>query len=205
MTSMQALAELLYAAPEPAVLAPVTEPVAPAPVSEVPIGDPPSDAPPVQADDEVDPEFAALRADRMYDGIASAVPDDLLADVVGQTLGDGFEVTPELAQAATTEMRAILIDLQATPADVASFAEALRQPMPAEQAADASIELLNSSYGDRATHAMRCARRFVEMNPKLGAVLDRAGMGNDPRVVRVIAARAVALERTGRLTVKGTR
>jgi hypothetical protein len=208
MTGVAELAAALYGSPAPAAPPAAPDPAAPpaAPIEtpvqiELPAADAPADAEPVQAD-KVDPEFAALRADRMYDGIASAVPDTMFADLVGTSLEDGVEVTPEHAQAATAELKAILVDVQASPADVAGIAEALRNPMPAERAIDASVERLNGMFGDRATHALHCARRFVAMNPALGAVLERTCLGNDPRVVALVARRATALEARGRLTVR---
>jgi hypothetical protein len=60
---------------------------------------------------------------------------------------------------------------------------------------------LNADYGNGAAQALKTAQQYVARHPKLAAVLEQTGLGSDPRVVRVVARRAMSLRAHGKFTI----
>jgi hypothetical protein len=171
---------------------------------------------PADGGKHLDPDMQALREDageRMFTRPEAerAVPDNLFDEVVGQTVevdGHQIQLSEEFAREAVVGLRVMAADLALSSADVATVGEALEfaQSIHGDEqktlaARESAVELLNAQYGDEAMLAARAARAYVAKNPKLGELLDRTGAGDAPQVIALIARRAVALHKAGKLNL----
>lgn len=118
------------------------------------------------------------------------------------------EVNSAMARKAVSELRAMAGDLELSTTDMGVMSESLAFARSikgdAEKTAAArewAVGLLNAEHGDQAAFAARAARAYVAKNPKLGALLDHSGAGDSPHTVVLIARRALALHKAGKLTV----
>ncbi len=173
----------------------------------------PEDLP--EAEAPTDPEMLALRDSperRMYGAAeaAKALPLSDLLDEVGQVeIAPGVKLTREHAIKATVELRAMAADLNLVQGDFDVLGEAIVRLAGidrTDQAAiaaehDAVIDTLNHTFGNEATQAVRAARAYVAKNPRLAGFLNATGAGDDPRTVTLIAKRALAMHKAGKLTL----
>ena len=148
-------------------------------------------------------DAARTEAQRYSADAVRAIPN--LDALVGQTLevnGEAVVVTAEQAAAVTAEMRALVTDLGLTRSDMSLIQETLAKPrQSAQEAATATVDGLNADYGNGAAQALKTAQQYVARHPKLAAVLEQTGLGSDPRVVRVVARRAMSLRAHGKFTI----
>lgn len=209
-----------------ATAAPVAAPAAetPLPAAE-PVrrasapAEPPADGRPAPlpfADSPVDPEMKALREDpaiAMYGRTAAnaALPETMFDSVVGQSIevnGQVVEIDQEAARKGVAELRAMAGDMELSKDDIASVSDSLvfAQSIKGDEqkvaaARDSAVEMLNAEHGNQAALAVRAARAYVAKNPKLAAGLDETGAGDSPKTILLIARRALALHKAGKLTV----
>lgn len=217
-SNIEDLAARMYPSMQSTTTTAVGEPAAPAPQSDPQMSRSVSgDAGlPTGVEPHPDPEMQALRedhAERMYSRPEAerAIPDGVFDRLIGQSIEiDGQEVTfsAELAQKGVIELRAIAADLQLSKGDMAVVSEsfALAQSFKGDEqktiaARESAVELLNAQHGQEAALAARAAREFVARNPKLAQVLEQTGAGDAPQVVALVARRALALHKAGKLTL----
>jgi hypothetical protein len=67
------------------------------------------------------------------------------------------------------------------------------------QAEATAAELLNTEFGSKAAQALLDARRLVERDPRVKAMLEHTNLGNHPRVVLQFAKKAARERAAGRL------
>lgn len=214
-----AAAAAAAAAPAPAAAAAAAPSAAPSPSKAQANDDtkPGGDAAPERrAEPRVDPELQALRQDAaecLYSRPEAerTVPENLLEAAVGAQVevdGKMVDFTEDLARHGVAELRTLAADLNLSTTDVAAmtegllFAETIKGDEQKTIAArESAVDLLNAEHGEDAALAARAARAFVAKNPKLTQMLVRTGTGDSPQVVAVIARRALALHKAGKLTV----
>lgn len=166
-------------------------------------------------DEPEDEDMRAVRSDwRLFPAeVEKAVGADVFDEAIDTTVeidGRPTKVTREMLGKSVAEFRALVGDLGLN-ADQASYllSEIKRlgamkdrgeeDPLPKRESA---VELLNGEHGGNASLSLRAARAYIEKNPKLGRLLDRSGLGDDPKVVAMVARRALSLHQAGKLKVK---
>ncbi len=167
------------------------------------------------ADEPDDPDMVAIRREaRMYSGEAEkAIPLSEAYKIIGQTLpmddGSTLIVTKELALKATAEIRAMASDLSLSGEDINAVREAFKRSTALKNAdeqtriasREMAVDLLNREHGNEAARAFRAARAYIAKNPRVAAMLDKSGAGDDPETVALIARKALQLHRAGKLKV----
>lgn len=167
-----------------------------------------------EAEAPADPEMLALRESperRLY-GLAEAakaLPLSDFLDEVGQEIAPGVTLTKEHVAKGVAELRAMAADLNLVRSDVNDIGRAIerfkgidrtdRAVIAAEH--DAAIDALNTAFGNEAALALRAAQAYVSKNPRLAAFLNATGAGDDARTVALIAQRALAMHKAGKLTL----
>lgn len=165
---------------------------------------------------EVDADMKAVREDPAYrmfgvSEAARALPDNLFANAIGQTIevdGAQVQIDEEIARSAVSELRVMAADLDLKASDMEAVNAGLafgRTLLGDEQktieAREAAVDLLNTQFGQEAALAALCARVYVSKNAKLANLLERTGAGDSPQVVGLVAKRALALHKAGKLTL----
>lgn len=164
-------------------------------------------------EDPEDEEMVAIRRDwAPYPAeVNKAIRSNFFEEYVGKKVdidGKSVEVTREMAAKTVSVMRALVGDLSLNREESADLMEAIRNAKPQGDEAAAiprreeTIEALNREHGDQANKAFRAARAYVAKNPILAGILDRSELGDDPKVVSLIARKALALHQAGKLKVK---
>jgi hypothetical protein len=167
----------------------------------------------------MEPSSTESLAARMYPGPqpASGAP----APTTTQQAQPAPATTEDLAQRMypggalsgphAPEVQALATELGLSRTEIASigegltFAQSVRGDAQRIMAArESAVDLLNQEHGDQAKLAVRAARAYVAANPKLSAMLDRTGAGDAPQAIVLIARRALALHRAGKLTIPGS-
>jgi hypothetical protein len=163
-----------------------------------------------------DAEMQALREDTTYSlyrrpEAERAIPEGVLDALVGKSIevdGQAVEMTQQLARKGVTELRAMAADLSLSATEVAAvennmaFAQSIRGDEQKTIAArEAAVQMLNEEHGNQASLAAQAARAYVAKNPKLAQVLDQSGAGDVPDVIALVARRALALHKAGKLTI----
>jgi hypothetical protein len=130
---------------------------------------------------------------------------------IGETIvvdGKKTTFTKEAARKTVTQMRAIVGDLGMNREETKTMLETMRDapgqvegddPVPRREA---TIDALNKEHGKDANKAFQAARAYVSKNPTLGRFLDKSGLGDDPKMVAIIARKALALHERGKLRIK---
>lgn len=168
-----------------------------------------------RADEPSDPDMVAIRREaRMYSGEAEkAIPLSEANTIIGQTVptddGASLIVTKELALKATAEIRAMASDLSLSGEDINAVREAFKRSTALKNAdeqtriasREKAVDMLNREHGNEAARAFRAALSYVNKNPRVAAMLDKSGAGDDPMVVALIARKALQLHRVGKLKV----
>lgn len=77
--------------------------------------------------------------------------------------------------------------------------EAYPEPAVFEQWGTDAATALRAEYGDAADRALKDAQLLVKRDPRIGAFLDRTGLGNHPKVALHLAAAARAQIAAGKL------
>lgn len=166
-------------------------------------------------DEPSDPDMISIRREaRMYSGEAEkAIPLSEAYKIIGQTVpmddGSTLIVTKELALKATAEIRAMASDLSLSGEDINAVREAFKRSTALKNAdeqtriasREMAVDLLNREHGNEAARAFRAARAYIAKNPRVAAMLDRSGAGDDPETVALIARKALQLHRAGKLKV----
>lgn len=156
----------------------------------------------VQALREADPSRRMYSAQTAY---ATDLPDADFEAVVGQKGPDGSPFTQEQAVQAAATFREIAADLTLSATDVRELVPIFKAERPTEEAQAAfraeSFRWLNATHGDQAGFALAAAQSLVSRDPRVAALLDNAGRGDDPRVVRTIVTAALKQVAAGKLKV----
>jgi hypothetical protein len=176
------------------------------PLEERLFGDPEPLPEPTEVQDD---EIVALRADptrSFFKGDLDQVLPVKLADEVARQGGlDAGHVRQFISDA-----RAWASDLNATGDELRQIGASLET---AQELAERGEEAVHEArvratsgvfreHGDREGElALRAAHAFVAKQPTLRAMLEATGLGDDPTTVRVIARRALALHKAGRLSI----
>lgn len=172
---------------------------------------PAAEVPP--AEEPEDDDMKAIRSEWTFypAEVNKLVPHQMLDSAIGQTIdveGQQVKVTRGMARQSVGELRGMVGDLGLSRDEVSAIAETINRgassgsnhdPIPGRERA---VELLNREHGENAAQALRASRAYVAKNPKLGRLLDRTGLGDDPSTVAIIARRAMALHRAGKLRIK---
>lgn len=171
-----------------------------------------------QADPPKDDEGRAIRKDAVMYGMAEAekgIPDESFMGTVGQQVkvGDNtVQITEAIAKKALVETRTYAAELGLNKSEITSIGEAMERTYTAQpdQVAvisnrEQAVELLNSEHGNDAALSLRAAQIYIAKRPRLAAMLERTGAGDDPQVVTLIARKALALHKAGRLSVPNRR
>ncbi len=215
MTGVAELAAALYGAPA----APAAPPAAPAaPVNDAPQPDPVQvqaqaqrsladlyrgrPLPVAESLAEHDAEFDAWRQSperKLHDAAGELVPVELFDDLAEV---DGVPFTPELRDAAVTELRAISADLALSTSDLSIITTVLGTEIAPLAEADA-LARLRQEHGDQAATALAAAQRLARANPRLRGVLNATGLGDSPEVVALLARRGMSLVSRGKLSLQG--
>lgn len=165
------------------------------------------------ADDPEDEDMAAIRKNwKPYPGeVNKAIPSSYFDQYVGKKVeieGKSVEITREMVLKTVSVMRALVGDLSLNRKESVDLVEAIRNAKPqGDEAAaiprrEATIDALNREHGDKANKAFRAARAYVAKNPILAGILDRSELGDEPKVVVLIARKALALHEAGKLKVE---
>lgn len=156
----------------------------------------------VQALREADPSRRMYSAQTVY---ATDLPDADFEAVVGQKGPDGAPFTQEQAVQAAATFREIAADLTLSATDVRELVPIIKAPPPTpeQQASNRAVafQWLNEAHGDQAGFALAAAQALVARDPRVAALLDRSGAGDDVRVVSKIVASALKLAAAGKLKV----
>jgi hypothetical protein len=116
-----------------------------------------------------------------------------------------FGLEPAEARASAVEWARVFRGFDLTPGESTHLAAAALPFM------DGSIEVdrldlnnqsraaLASEYGPRAEQVLDAARQLIAKHPQLATLLDQTGLGSHPAVVTVVARKAYALQRAGKL------
>lgn len=141
------------------------------------------------------------------------LPDNIFDAAIGQTIevdGQAIVINQEMVQGTLSELRTMATDLDLKADDLATVNEGLAQgatlksnPEGVIAARESAVEMLNAEHGQEAMLAARCARAYVAANPKLADLLDRSGAGDSPQAITLIARRALALHKGGKLDLPG--
>jgi hypothetical protein len=164
-------------------------------------------------DDPDDDDMTAIRKDwAPYPAeVNKAIPVSYFAQYVGKKVeieGKSVEITRDMAVKTVSVMRALAGDLNLNRYEAADLMEAIRNAKPQGDEAAAiprreeTIDALNREHGDKSNKAFKAARAYVSKNPILAGILDRSGLGDDPKVVTLLARKALALHDAGKLKVK---
>ncbi|MEX2125498.1 MAG: hypothetical protein WD795_16515 [Woeseia sp.] len=183
-----------------------TTPVVAAPVVADPAAAPaPAPAPPPAAADAAQSDFAvtvpenvaALRKDNFFD------PDKTFAQDIGM---ESVEVPPEQLQAANTELRRLAGDVGLSSGearDIAGLMKAAAVELPTDEQQSAwraeATANLSRTYGSRANEALVLAQKLVQRDGRLLALIDAHELGNHPKVIALLAAKAFDEQKKGRL------
>lgn len=171
------------------------------------------DVPPADAPE--DDEMKAIRSEWTFypAEVNKSVPHDVFDEAIGTTSQVGDQVVTadrEMVRRGVAEIRALVGDLGMNREEATSFVENIKRigkgsPIPEDQriaGRESAVERLNAEHGEQAALALRASRAYIAKNPKLGSLLERSGLGDDPATVVTIARRALALHRAGKLKVK---
>jgi hypothetical protein len=116
------------------------------------------------------------------------------------------EVSPEVASAASTELREIFADVGASGNDAAEFLSLAAQMTAAPATPEARAELrasaidaVNRQYGNDAKSAVDDARALVARDPRVAAMLASTGLGDHPQAVLKIIELARSAKMRGQL------
>ncbi|KAI3598728.1 hypothetical protein D8I24_5674 [Cupriavidus necator H850] len=145
-----------------------------------------------------------------------AIRDDLgrrmysAQETFRKAIPDATEAAPgvDLANTnrAVAEIREIAADLNLAPADISTIrsrAAQIHANAPSKESqVDASIEALNARFGNDAAQALRDARLLLQRDPRAARMIERAGLGDDPATVVMIAERARSQIAAGKLKRK---
>lgn len=156
-----------------------------------------------------DEDIKALRQDPLHGrytaDIDRAIPANEFDSHVGKEAA-GMKITPEAAKKAVGELRAAAADLslgqdeiQAVKLGIARCKELVGNQEKTIASRDSAVDLLNNAHGNEAALALRCARAYVAKNPKLTTLLEQTRVGDHPQTVALIAAKALALHKAGKL------
>lgn len=168
------------------------------------------------ADEPDDPGMVAIRREaRMFSGeVEKEIALSEFDRIVGHTIplddGSTLTVTKEVARKAAAEIRAMASDLSLNGSEIKGMREAFKRSAALKNADDQTriasrekaVDLLNREHGNEAARAFRAALSYVNKNPRVAAMLDRSGAGDDPETVALIARKALQLHRAGKLKVK---
>lgn len=132
---------------------------------------------------------------------------DVTLGVTGLVDGQEVTVTKPILRKAVSEIRAMTADIGMNQQEAADFVANIKRigtskPIPEDQRIpnrEKAVDMLNREHGNEAARALKAARRYVGMNPKLSTILERSGLGDDPATVVTIARRALGLVRAGKL------
>lgn len=138
-----------------------------------------------------------------------ALPVSLFEGAVGQsvTLDDGtaVQITREHAKQATANVRGWASDLGLSKSEITTIKDWSSRSADRAQAVanrERAVQILNDEHGNDASRALRAAQAYIGMHPKLAAVLN-TGAGDDPQTVAIIARKALALHKAGKLRIGG--
>lgn len=141
--------------------------------------------------------IAALRKGTLYDPALTFRHDLHLTSP---------ELPPEAAETAGAELRRMAGDIGLSSPelrDVVAVAKGIDRSPPDEATEDRwrseATHELSHRYGPQAHEALTLARALVARDPRMGAVLESLNLGNHPRVVMLLAERAYAERKAGRL------
>lgn len=116
------------------------------------------------------------------------------------------EVDPAAQAAAALEFRHLAADVGASPDEAAQLLATMQglvaTPPSAEQAAQmqaSAAEMLTAKYGAEAPAMLDLAKRMISRDPRVHALLERTGAGNDPRTVITAVELAIKQRSQGRL------
>lgn len=156
----------------------------------------------VQALREADPSRRMYSAQTVY---ATDLPDADFEAVVGQKGPDGVPFTQEQAVQAAATFREIAADLTLSATDVRELVPIFKAPPPTPEAQEAnraaSFKWLNEAHGDQAGFALAAAQALVARDPRVAALLEKSGAGDDVRVVKKVVAAALKAVASGKLKV----
>lgn len=173
----------------------------------------PETQPEAQPVDDVNPleagtpeEVKALRdadpARRLYSA-QETYKGELSAEVFDSVEGEG--ITPEVRQQAAATWREIAADIELSPVEVRELIPVFQAPPPAPEVQEAnraaSFKWLNEAHGDQAGFALAAAQALVARDPRVAALLDHSGAGDDVRVVKKVVAAALKAVASGKLKV----
>jgi len=169
------------------------------------------DIPPAEVPE--DDDMKAIRSEWTFypAEVNKSVSHQVFDEAIGTTVqidDQPVEVTRELVKKGVAEVRAIVGDLGMNLEEATSFVSNIKRagqgqpPQDRIPGREAAVETLNREHGENAAQALRAARAYIAKNPKLGGLLERSGLGDDPATVATIARRALALSRSGKLKVK---
>lgn len=137
--------------------------------------------------------------------IQKAIPLSEFESVIGQVV-DGRTLDKALVQKGVSELRAMAADLGLDAAGVKVVRDGLARAKDFGgdegkiiASRESAVERLNYEHGNQAALALRCARAYVAKNPKLAAILDKTRAGDDAATVAIIARKALALHKAGKL------
>lgn len=141
--------------------------------------------------------------------ITTAMFDEYIGKDI-EVNGKTVKATKEITRRAVSELRALVGDLSLSRDEFEDLMETVRSVKPQaefdEKAVipmrEATVEALNREHNDKAFKAFKAARAYVAKNPILGDILDKSGLGDQPKVVAVIARKALALHESGKLSIK---
>lgn len=116
---------------------------------------------------------------------------------------EGDDITPEAREHAAGVWREVAADLELAPADLRELVPVFQAERPSEEVQasnrSASLQWLVAEHGDRAGFALEAAQALVARDPRVAALLDHSGAGDDVRVVKKIVAAALRQVASGKL------
>jgi hypothetical protein len=150
----------------------------------------------VKALRDADPTRRLYSAQETYKG-------ELSAEVFDSVEGEG--ITPEVRQQAAATWREIAADIELSPVEVRELIPVFQAPPPTpdQQASNRAVAMqwLVDQYGDGAGAALEAAQSLVARDPRVAALLEHSGAGDDPRVVKKVVAVALKQVRAGKLKI----
>jgi hypothetical protein len=193
---------VLYGAPAPAASAPASAPSTATP-GEALYGKEPAAEPKQLYVDATPQAVRELREAAAKDDPSLAMYADPMSAAV-QLFEGAEELAPDQRAVAALELTRVAQDngFDANDlADVTSLVPDARaitaETLP--QAEATAAKLLNAEFGEKAAQALLDARRLVERDPRVKAMLEHTNLGNHPQVVLQFAKKAARERAAGRL------
>jgi hypothetical protein len=128
-----------------------------------------------------------------------AYASDLPASIFDRVEG----ITAEVREQAAGVWREVAADLQIPPVEVRELVGIFQAPPPPPEVQEAnrsaSMKWLIDQHGDRAGHVLEAAQALVARDPRVAALLDHSGAGDNPKVVAKIVASALRQVASGKL------